>query len=95
MYALGQRTAQIVLGHEKMAMSPALKQFLQRAAVGMGTGAAIGYAIAPRKEDRARMALLSGLADLPVLAISHAPDAFRYLKETQPGFAALMKRVRL
>jgi hypothetical protein len=80
-------------GFYKLGVSTALKQFAQRAAVGMGTGALIGAAIAPRDEDRLRLAVLSGLADLPVLAISHAPDAYRYIKETKP-LTALMQRAR-
>lgn len=90
MYALGQHIARITCGLEKTALSPGLKQFLQRAAVGVGTGAGIGYVIAPRPEDRPRMALYSGLADLPILGVSHAPDLVRHLEATRPGFARVM-----
>lgn len=93
MYKLGQYAARLALGLEKTALNPALKQFLQRATVGMGTGAGIGWVIAPRPEDRPRMALYSGLADLPVLGISHAPDVMRHLRETRPGFAQAITKL--
>lgn len=88
-YKRGQYAALV-----KLALQPGVKKFLQRAAVGAGTGAAIGYAIAPRKEDRPRMALYSGLADLPILGISHAPDLIQHLRETRPGFAKFIENVK-
>jgi len=76
-------------------MAPAMSHFLQRAGISAGIDAAVGAAIAPRPEDRPRMALYSALASVPVAAAEHIPDAFRYLKETKPAFASLMRRIRL
>ena len=94
MYEQGQRCALIALGLEKTALSPGAAQMLKRMAIGVGTGAGIGWAIAPRPEDRARTAVLSGAADIPILLASQAPDLIRHLEATRPGFASAMRKMR-
>lgn len=94
MYEQGHRYALIALGLEKTALSPNTAQMLKRMAVGVGTGAGIGWVIAPRPEDRPRTAVLSGLADIPILAASQAPDLIKHLEATRPGFAAAMSKMR-
>lgn len=78
----------------KTALSPGASTMAKRMAIGMGTGAGIGYVIAPRPEDRPRMALYSGLADLPILAASQLPDVIQHFEQTRPGFAAAMSKLR-
>jgi len=78
----------------KTALSPGAAQMLKRMAVGVGTGAGIGWLIAPRPEDRPRTAVLSGLADIPILAASQLPDVVHHLEATRPGFAAAMSKMR-
>lgn len=81
-------------GSIKTALSPGAAQMLKRMAVGVGTGAGIGWLIAPRPEDRPRTAVLSGLADIPILAASQLPDVVHHLETTRPGFAAAMNKMR-
>lgn len=78
----------------KIALAPFLREAIPRAAISAVLDAGM-TATTAHPEDRLRAAAEGAALSIPLTALGHTPDLIRYLKETRPGVAALLKRVRL